>query len=297
MVEKNDWCVVLFADVSGSTKLYEIYGDEVAKYHIDLCIQLMERVVCEYHGAVIKTIGDEVMCRFGHPDYAYLASCSMHELVGNHQELKKFHLAIRIGFHYGPVIVADSDIFGDTVNVAARVAGLSRANKTLITESVIDHLSADFADKTRLFDCVPVKGKSKPIETWEVLWKNNEDLTVMLTKPRYNSSNARLKITYQNQIYYASGDVPLVIGRSSEAGVIVKGATVSRTHVSINYHRGNFILTDKSTNGCYVKTSDGEVFFLKNEQMILLSHGAISLGKPFSEDSAGVLHYQVESSD
>ncbi len=295
MTEKNIDCVVMFADVAGSTKLYEVHGDAVAKHYIDLCIQLMTRVITEYHGIVIKTIGDEVMCSFGHPDYAYLASCSIHEIVGNHPELNKFHLAVRIGFHYGPVIVDDHDIFGDTVNLAARVVGLSRENKTLVTQAVIQHLSAELADKTRLFDCVHVKGKNQPVEAWEILWRNNEDLTVMLTKPRYNRDNARLEIVYQGQAYYASGDVPLVIGRSSEAGVTVKGSTVSRTHVSISYQRDNFILTDKSTNGTYVKTSDGEVFFLKNQQMILLNDGAISLGQPFGADPTDVLHYHVEN--
>ena len=58
---------VLFADVSGSTKLYEAVGDAAAHEAIDLCVKLFAALTQQHGGRVVKTIGDEVMAIFARP--------------------------------------------------------------------------------------------------------------------------------------------------------------------------------------------------------------------------------------
>ncbi len=294
MSKKSDECVVLFADITDSTRLYEKYGDNVAKANIDICLGLLERITKEYKGTVIKTIGDEIMCTFPYADYAYLASCTMHELVTNHPSLQKLNMMVQIGFHSGYVIKDNNDVFGDTVNVAARIASLANATKTLITKPVFDQLSIKFKNQVRPYDQVSIKGKLKPVSTWEILWKKSDDeMTVMVNKPHQRKSNSpTLTLNYEDKTFQLQQDfLPLVIGRTSQATIFVNSKLVSRTHLIIEYIGGNFTLTDKSTNGTYIKPMGGKTLFLKNEQILLHGQGEISLGEPFVNNKSQVINY------
>ena len=82
-----------------------------------------------------------------------------------------------------------------------------------------------------------------------------------------------------------------MIGRTSQATIFVNSKLVSRTHLIIEYSRGNFTLTDKSTNGTYIKPMGGKTLFLKNEQILLLGQGEISLGEPFENNKSQVINY------
>lgn len=294
MNKKTDHCVILFADISNSTRLYDKYGDSIAKDNIDTCLEILERITKEYKGTLIKTIGDEIMCTFIHVDDAYLASCSMHEQVIKHQSLQKLGMTIQIGFHCGQVIKDNDDVFGDTVNVAARITSLANATKTLITGSVVEQLSAAFKNDIRPFDRVSIKGKSDPLRTWEILWKTSDsDMTIMVGKPHQRTTrNPMVTLTVENKKYPLQQHLlPLVIGRSNQADIFVDSKLVSRTHVVIDYSRGNFIITDKSTNGSYIKAKDGKSLFFKNEHVFLVGQGEISLGEPIKSESPHVINY------
>src|SRR4051812_25663602 len=93
---------VLFADVAGSTKLYETAGDAVALEAIARCIDTLRNATEATGGRVIKTIGDEIMSLFPGAEAAAQAACSMHTLVGALPAVGGTQLAIRIGFHCGP---------------------------------------------------------------------------------------------------------------------------------------------------------------------------------------------------
>ena len=120
---------VLFADVAGSTKLYDALGDTQAKAMVDECIGIMRAVVAQYGGRVIKTIGDEVMCVLPHADTGVLAGTDMQTRVAALPIVSDVKRAIRVGFPFGPVIEENNDVFGDTVNLAARMAGLDKGVK------------------------------------------------------------------------------------------------------------------------------------------------------------------------
>ena len=117
---------VLFADVVGSTKLYDTLGDVTAKQMIDECLAVLQGVVQKYGGRVIKTIGDEIMCVLPSADSGCLAATDMHHKVMALPTVSQVKRSVRIGFHFGPVIEENNDVFGDTVNVAARMAGLAK---------------------------------------------------------------------------------------------------------------------------------------------------------------------------
>src|SRR5438132_753259 len=120
-MEDSRQTTVLFADVSGSTKLYETAGDAAALTAIGRCIEHMRKAAESTGGRVVKTIGDEIMALFPSPDAAAGAASEMHATIEQLPEVGGAKLGVRVGFHSGPVIQREDDVFGDTVNMAARL--------------------------------------------------------------------------------------------------------------------------------------------------------------------------------
>ena len=161
---------VLFADISGSTKLYDTLGDTQAKKLVDECIGIMRDIVARYKGRVIKTIGDEVMCVLPDADSGHLAAADMQLKISSLQIVGNVRRAIRVGFHCGPVIEESGDVFGDTVNMAARMAGLAKGMQIITTRATVDKLSAPLRSSTRGIAALSVKGKGDDVDVCEVIW-------------------------------------------------------------------------------------------------------------------------------
>src|SRR5437899_382397 len=103
-MEESRQTTVLFADVSGSTKLYETAGDAVALTAIGRCIERMRKAAESTGGRVVKTIGDEIMALFPSPDAAAGAASEMHATIEQLPEVGGAKLGVRVGFHSGPVV-------------------------------------------------------------------------------------------------------------------------------------------------------------------------------------------------
>jgi len=125
---------ILFADISGSTRLYETLGDKIALEKIDHCLTLLGKVAQRYSGEVIKTIGDEIMCAFPTASSAVEAAMVMQQdLIASTSTLH-----VRIGLHFGEVIRDGSDVFGDAVNVAARMTRLAVPDQIMTTRETAE---------------------------------------------------------------------------------------------------------------------------------------------------------------
>jgi class 3 adenylate cyclase len=176
---------VLFADICGSTSLYDNLGDDLARHFTANCIKTMISEISPYKGTLIKTIGDEIMCTFPNAEFALSAACAMQNAVKNSMAQSKQPLSIRIGFHYGLVICEANDVFGDTVNVAARVAGLAKADQIMTTAAVYAVLPKALQNKTRQFISANLKGKQKEYEIYWVLWKKDNEVQPLPVATHY----------------------------------------------------------------------------------------------------------------
>ena len=150
---------VLFADIAGSTKLYEALGDTQAKILIDEALGGMRAITERHRGSVIKTIGDELMCVFPDAERGFLAAMDMQLLVHALPVAKSVKRMIRIGFHFGAVIVEKGDVFGDTVNLAARMAGLAKGMQIMTTRTTVDALPAALRASTRQIAALPSRAR------------------------------------------------------------------------------------------------------------------------------------------
>ena len=135
MLTKSKKLSILFADICGSTKLYDSLGDARAREIVSTTLNLLTEVINRYQGTVIKTLGDEIMCTFDNAEIATKAACDMQESLeeANEQGVTEIPVTIRVGFHYGSCILEDGDVHGDAVNVAARMAAQAKSRQIITT--------------------------------------------------------------------------------------------------------------------------------------------------------------------
>lgn len=282
----NTELAILFSDVSGSTRLYERLGDSVARPLIAACIDQMAKAVTDNGGIVIKTIGDEVMCTLPTADAAAAAAVQIQEQIADGIEIdNKVHaITIRIGFHFGPVIHEKGDVFGDAVNIAARMAALAKGGQLITTKETVDAMSPLHSSNSRLLDRLTVKGKRETIDIYELVWQE-EDVTHIATglfsAPEQSGT---LKLVYDgHEQIIDPTKLPMSVGRGNRADMMVNDTFASREHIRFEARRGKFVLLDTSTNGTYVETAEGS-FYLRREELVLRGTGKISLGRELSEN-------------
>src|SRR5260221_1605408 len=168
---------ILFADVSGSTALYELLGDKPAAKAIEGCLGELRVIVAKRDGQVVKTIGDEIMVVFGNPEAACNAAREMQQRMTALPPTAGVKLAIRIGFHFGLVLEENEDFWGDGVNTAARLAGLAKAGQILTTGATANALAAIQRANLRDLDAFTVKGKQDVVRVFELMCVDTEDAT------------------------------------------------------------------------------------------------------------------------
>ncbi|HET6713422.1 MAG TPA: adenylate/guanylate cyclase domain-containing protein [Actinomycetota bacterium] len=123
---------IVFADLTGYTRLTEEAGDEVAAAISVKLAALVKEVAVHHDGEVVKMLGDGVCFHFRDPRDAVLASLEIVRSVGP-RGLPPAH----IGVNAGPVIYDEGDYFGRTVNIAARIASEAGPEEVLVGEAVL----------------------------------------------------------------------------------------------------------------------------------------------------------------
>lgn len=286
---------LLFADVSGSTRLYEVLGDTRAFAAINACLDILRRLTIAHSGRTVKTIGDEIMAVFPDAVSAVQAACEMQLVVSSQTPADNARVAIRIGLHYGPVLESadDGDVFGDTVNVAARMVEIAKAQQIITTETTVSLLPPIMRASTRTLNSLSIKGKTDDIEVREVIWQEGEEMTMMVgnTIPP-QAAEPTLKLVHQGKSYVVNAAHPsITIGRDEQADIAVKDLRASRMHAKIERRRDKFVFVDISSNGSFVIIKGETEIQLRREELVLRESGSISLGHPYKKDPTEVIEF------
>ena len=288
---------ILFADVSGSTRLFETRGDEVARRLIANVLTALAEVAARHGGRVVKTIGDEIMCTFPGPLHGLLAATDMQRRIKNDTEFQRDHLAIRIGLHHGEALVENDDVFGDAVNTAARMADktLARRDQIVTTASTVSGITNTTGLRVRSLGTARVLGKLAPIEIVDVLWQ--EDLVHVTTVQRVMQvaevpDCVRLRLRFKSQVFEIDEGTAFSIGRDPTSSLVVETEWVSRNHALIEWKRGYFMLADRSTNGTWLKIGDDDELLVHRDETHLRRLGSISLGQAHPLDDADLVYFQ-----
>ena len=288
---------ILFADVVGSTKLYDVLGDSKARDAVSYCVEVMTTATQQHNGTVIKTMGDEVMATFVSVDDAIDAAAQMQESISDELVVDDVPVSIRIGCHYGPAIVEPNDVFGNAVNTASRMTSQAKSGQIITTLSTVNRLSEQWQSATRQIDLAPVKGKKDEIALFEVLWKR-EDITSMVPSLSWEGEGdqGELTLRYKNQEVVLNESKPVVhLGRADDNDLVVNNHLISRLHCRVELTRGKIRIIDESTNGTFILNNKGQELFVRRDSLRLEGEGFIGLGKVVQPDSPHAIYFSVKS--
>ena len=291
---------ILFADVVGSTRLFEQMGDLRARDLIATCIDIMRTATEAHGGAVIKTIGDEVMATFPTADAALNAASQMQKHISTRADLRfdGQPVAIRVGCHFGPVVLESRDVFGASVHTANRMTSQAKAGQIMTTAATIERLSPEWRSAARQVDIAAIRGQSAEMALYEVLW-HSEDVTSMLPALALGAleqrRHVRLRLQANGRDYMLDERNPrVVIGRAEECNIVVQGNLISRLHARIELNRSRFMITDQSTNGTFVVIEGQEETFVRRDSIALRGRGRIGLGQAPGADSPQAIRFSCE---
>jgi hypothetical protein len=240
------------------------------------------------------------MATFAQPNDAIHAAAKMQRLIGSESGINRgpARVAIRIGCHFGPVMLEQRDVFGSTVHTANRLTSQAKGGQIMVTDDIVSRLSADWRSAVRHVDVATLRGFRDEVTLYEVIW-HAEDITSVLQVPNILGAarmrTASLCVSLQGRDLRLSdeGQV-LYLGRADGNDMIVPGSLVSRLHARIEVGRVSFQFIDQSTNGSFVHPDGREVVFVRRDTLSLEGAGAIGLGREPKEDDPGTLRYRCE---
>jgi adenylate cyclase len=286
--------LVLFADISGSTAIYEQLGDAAAVELIQGLLARMEEEAYFHKGAVIKSIGDELLCTFPDVISALAGATAMQQQAAAVEGPGGRKLALRVGMHYGPALEDRGDVFGDAVNVAARVVELARPGQILITDGCFDKIPLLGRSRIRTIDRVNVRGRAAETTIMEVMWQRGRMITTVVPPVLRSHEDSGCVVLHHGGRTFtiAQQGNPFLIGRDSSCQLVIATSMASRQHASIESRRGKFVLADRSTNGTFVVPEGGRPIHLRREEFVLQGSGWMSFGEQPRAETGAAVRYE-----
>lgn len=287
--------VILFADIGGSTDLYERVGDVQAHRLVANSLALMRACIESHRGELLRTVGDSSLASFQHAEDALQAACAMQ----NAHVMSP--VSIRVGFHLGDVIPDGGDVYGHAVNVAARIASFARLNEITATTACVDRLSPESRRTASFLDSIPIKGVTEPVEVWRMEWLPEDGArtavaTALSSQELAPAVRARIELRQGKRRIERDSDASAVIlGRATDCDMIVDNDEASRRHAVIEFHQGQCLLTDTSTNGTWLCRPRAQPVLIRRDTVVIDGRGELGLGKLPGEPGAAPLAFQVHA--
>lgn len=291
---------ILYADVSGSTRLYEKFGDQIARSDIHACLKILSDVAARWDGSVLKTIGDEVMCRFPNPLKAAMAAAEMQQDLADASEAGKFQtgtLRIKIGWHYGPVAFRHGDLVGEAPVTAQQVIKLAKAGEILTSGPSIAGLTPELRANCQPIDFIESEVGLGRVEVFRMQWEETDEVTTLGTVESQDVTVPRNTLVVEHggkTIRINDYNPACRIGRGPDNDVIIHGKFASRNHAEIHYRHGNFHYCDLSVNGSVIQFHNGRQVRLHREEELLQGDGAVGFGGTPDEEPEAVVHFHLE---
>ncbi|MCH7866927.1 MAG: adenylate/guanylate cyclase domain-containing protein [Myxococcales bacterium] len=217
--QSRKWITILFTDIVDSTRHWQEMGDIETRYRIEQHNQNLLPLVGAHGGEVVKTIGDSIMASFSEPENAVRSAIAMqHALHEIREKDPDFQLKVRIGIHRGKALVEDDDVYGNTVNVAARVEDEAQGDEILISDSVVQYLDQERYFLSRRGSFTP-RGKTNSILLYRVSWWRTESMLDCVPK---RHSGPRLRRLLELMFYPVCTATALLVGAAAIAPTLLQ---------------------------------------------------------------------------
>lgn len=297
---------VVFADLFGSTGVFESLGNARATELVTQATGWIAQRCTEHGGRVVKLLGDGVLVIFQDSAQAVNAVIDLqrsYQQVLNQMPPDAF-MPLRIGVARGGVEIVADDCYGDAVNIAARLSELTGAHQIWVNREAIEDGFELPDDRFRQLGPIHIRGRAEPCKVYQVEWQENQGGDLLTIQAGFELSahaaerdalgvQVELSWLEQRKVFNAF-DLPILIGRTHQVDFMVNDARVSRTHARIEWRNGSVVLVDVSSYGCWVRFAGGGAdLLLRREECVLHGQGEIALGTSFSDISAPVLAFSV----
>ena len=293
--------VILFADISDSSRLYRAFGDARASAIVSEVLESLSKTVRDHQGTVVDRIGDELMCAFERPADAVHAAVAMQATARIFApSLQITHdIEIRVGLHGGTSIEVDGKPVGDTVYTAKRLVDEAKAGQILLSESTLEGDDPVSGIDFRFVEETTLKGQSEPTRIVEIVWNRGAvtELAGHIDADTVSRDVGLEVLTpHGDRIRLVEGE-SITIGRVTPAYMVVNHTTVSRLHARLEGRKGRFYLIDVSTNGTFLQIAgQGEPVFLRRDELALGGIGMIGLGEAPKAGAPNTIQYRCLSS-
>lgn len=286
---------VMFADIAGTNALYQALGDIQALALITRALVAMEQQVFEHRGQVIKTVGQEMLCLFQECNSAATAAIAMQQRMEHFAVEAGRALTMRIGLLSGPLIEDHGDVFGDAVNMAARLVKLANPGQIITDGQTVSCMRSALRRRARQIDRLRVKGKRSETEIVEVGWRRDsgDPFTTEQGMLLDRSRTARMVLRFGGEEIVVDGArASFTVGRDESNDLPISSSKASRQHARIEWRRDKFVLFDHSTNGTYVTLDREPEMMIKHESMLLHGSGVLSIGQAASPRDQGLIEFE-----
>ncbi len=295
---------VVFADLVGSTSLYERLGDAAASSFVTQLVGKLRVVFEQHQGRVVKLLGDGLFVVFASEGDA-LAACVQiqKQLVESPlipgEEGKNPPVQMQIGIESGEVVEINGDCFGDTVNSAARLADLAGGGQILTTQNVCSALLPLQRAGLRSLGPMYLRGRAEASHVYRVEWQTGRDEeATMAGRSMFVASQPRfLELSFAGLLVRLDAKcAPLVLGRAADSAVLLNDPRVSRTHATLAWRGGQFVITDASTYGTWVYMGNQvDAVVLRRTECYLVGSGQIVPGCSRADEAAPRIDFAIKS--
>jgi class 3 adenylate cyclase len=288
--------IVMFADVSGSTALFERLGDKEAMHAVERCLKRMKRSIDGYKGRTIQIVGDELLAAFESGEDACQAAIDMQQRIADLPPVSGLKLTIRIGLHSGVVTDSGEKLTGPAVATAARIAGIARRDQILCSSVLVDELPQPGVITTDAMpDLGTVAENGSAFPLFQIHWPSYQGGSYPQSTfgPNSQVPVERLCVRHHGKAFLVDEKTPvLTIGRDLNCKLIVDDRKASRQHARIERRGDGFYLVDSSTNGTFVVQSGRQEVMVRRHELQLDGKGRISFGNSGNDPVADIAEFE-----
>ena len=300
MSNKQPRMIVLFADVSGSARLFERLGDTEAAYAVDRCVKRMDRSIAGQGGRTVNVSGGELLAAFDSAEEACQAAVNMQLRVSKLPPVSGLKLTIRIGLHVGTGEADGQTVSGDSVAMVKRIANMARIDQILASSTLI----AEFPKQTTILsrpkpDLGRIEDGAESFDLVEIDWLNHEEnqrkygVTIDSTPSQFMADVDRLCIRYRGNAFLLDEKSPfLTLGRDPSSKLQIVDRKASRSHGRVERRNNSYFYIDSSTNGSYISVGGQNEVMVRRREIELKGSGRISFGGSASDPKADFAEFE-----
>lgn len=304
----NVQTTVVFADLFGSTGVFESLGNDQATEAVTQATNWVADKFTANGGRVVKFLGDGVLATFEQSPEAIAAVVD----IQRSYQLRlanlppQLYMPLRIGVVRGDVVRVDDDCYGDAVNIASRLSEITGPHQIWVNDKAIENIPQRNDVHFRWLGPIAIRGRSEPCTVYQIEWQeeqNSEYFTIQspvnLPSQLKNGDalGGQIVLSYNDKHQtFHSFEMPIHLGRVRHLEFVVNDPRVSRTHARIEWRNGSFMLIDESSYGSWVRFAGSSAdLMLRRDECVLHGKGEIALGTAFTDAAAPLVSFVVKN--